>query len=266
MFCIKRTINLDKKDDIIFLRPLGDIHVGNRGCKLDKFQESINYIKKHDNTYTLGMGDYIDNVMAYRGGSIDKRWDPENVSRDTLTTEEQIDKVIEMWDPIKEKTIGLHAGNHEWATINQRRFIKDFCKPLNLPYMGRMAYTRLNFKYKGRTLRDYILFTIHGGFTSAKAGGVINRLEDIAGSFDADVYLMGHTHDTLTRSMVRIYYDKSTNGMIERKCIMANTGTFLSGYEKGIDGYVEINPRGAKRVGTITLSFNPVDGGLNAHD
>jgi len=266
MFCIKRTIELDKKDDIIFLRPLGDIHVGNRGCKLDKFQESINHIKRHDNTYTLGMGDYIDNVMAYRGGSIDKRWDPENVSRDTLTTEEQIDKVVEMWDPIKEKTVGLHAGNHEWATINQRRFIKDFCKPLNLPYMGRMAYTRLNFKYKGKTLRDYILFTIHGGFTSAKAGGVINRLEDIAGSFDADVYLMGHTHDTLTRSMVRIYYDKSTNGMIERKCIMANTGTFLSGYEKGIDGYVEINPRGAKRVGTITLSFNPAEGGLNAHD
>lgn len=266
MFCVKRTIELNKKDDIIHLRPLGDVHIGNRGCKLDEFVKSAKQVEQKDNLYTIGMGDYIDNVMAYRGGMVDKRWNPETVSRNTLTTEEQIDKFVEVWDPIKHKTVGLHAGNHEWATINQRRFIKDFCKPLNLPYLGRMAYSRLNFKYKGKTIRDYILFTIHGGFSSAKAGGVINRLEEIANFFDADVYLMGHTHDTLTRSMMRIYYDKSTNSMIERKCILGNTGTFLSGYEQGIDSYPEINPRGAKRVGTITLTFNPEKGALYAHD
>ena len=108
MFCIKRTINLDKKDDTISLRPLGDIHIGNRGCRLEKFKKSIDTVRSHKNTYTVGMGDYIDNITAYRGGTVDKRWNPEGVERDTLTTEEQIDKFVELWEPIKDKTIGLH--------------------------------------------------------------------------------------------------------------------------------------------------------------
>jgi len=93
MFCIRKTIELPKKDSIINLRPLGDIHLGNLGCDIEKYMKNIEYIAKHDDYITIGMGDYIDNVMAYANGSIDKRWNPETVDRRMLTTEEQ----TEVW-------------------------------------------------------------------------------------------------------------------------------------------------------------------------
>ena len=49
------------------------------------------------------MGDYIDNVMAWANGSVDKRWNPETVERDRMTTEEQIDYFVEQWAKIADK-------------------------------------------------------------------------------------------------------------------------------------------------------------------
>jgi len=136
VFCHQVKIKLDKKDDNIQIRPLGDIHIGNLGCDLVEFQKSINWVASNKNHYTIGMGDYIDNVMAWANGGVDKRWNPETVDRKTLTTEEQTDALIDYWEPIAPKTAGMLAGNHESKTINQRRFIKAFCEPLHLASLG----------------------------------------------------------------------------------------------------------------------------------
>jgi len=266
LFTQKYTIQLDKKDQDINIRPLGDIHIGNLGCDENKFIKSLEFIEKNDDHYTIGMGDYIDNVMAYAGGTIDKRWNPETMNRQTLTTEEQIDKFVQLWHKVQDKSLGLHAGNHEWKTINQRRFIKDFCEPLDQRYLGRMAYTLLKFKHKDEIIRNYLILSMHGGYAGMMAGGAVNRMKMIAGDFDFDLVLMGHNHDTWTRTGVRMGYDERTNNAIEKKVIYANTGTFLRGYEKNVDSYVEINPREAKRVGTITITFNAYTGEMFSHD
>ena len=266
MFCTRKNIELPKKDSIINMRPLGDIHLGNLGCDIKEYEKNIKYIADHEDCITIGMGDYIDNVMAYANGSVDKRWNPETVDRTMLTTEEQTEKFITSWQPIVHKTIGLHAGNHEWKTINQKRFITDFCKPLNLPYLGRLAYTSLTFTYKGDEIKNYLLLTMHGGYSGVQAGGAVNRMKAITGDFDCDVVLMGHNHDTWVRPIVRTGYDRKHNVPTEKKVLMGNTGTFLRGYEKGVDSYVEINPKEAKRVGTITITFDPYKGGLFGHD
>lgn len=266
MFCHRYTINLKKKDEEIHLRPLGDVHLGNLGCDYAEFERNVDFIAKHDDHYTIGMGDYIDNVMAYAQGGIDKRWNPETVDRRMLTTEEQTDHFIKYWSKIKDKTLGLLAGNHEWKTINQRRFIKDFCEPLGLKYLGRLAYVNLSFKFKGELVRDYLILALHGGYSGMQAGGSMNRMKAICADFDCDLVLMGHNHDTVCRPILRMGYDKKTNSPVEKKIILGNTGTFLRGYEKGVDSYVEINPKEAKRVGTITITFKPYNGGIFAHD
>lgn len=266
MFCKQVTIQLTKKDQVIHNRPLGDIHLGNLGCDIDKLRKSIRKIADNPDYYTIGMGDYIDNVMAFANGGIDKRWNPETVDRKTMTTEEQTDAFLTEWQPIKHKTWGLLAGNHEWKTINQARFIKDFCNPLGVDYLGRLAYIYLTFMYNQQVVRNYLLLVLHGGYNGLQAGGAVNRLKQIGDSFDADLVLMGHNHDTLVRTGVRTGYDPETNSITERKIVFGNTGTFLAGYKQGIDSYVEINPREAKRTGTITITFEPYTGGLYGHD
>ena len=111
MFCRRETIELDKKDDIIHLEPLGDIHLGSLGCDIDKYERRIKHIAKSPNTYTIGMGDYIDNVQAYANGGVDKRWNPETVDRRMLTTEEQTERFLESWQPIKECTCLLYTSD-----------------------------------------------------------------------------------------------------------------------------------------------------------
>ncbi len=285
MFCRQITINLNKKDEIINVRPLGDIHIGNLGCDIKEFERSLDWVSKEEDRFTIGMGDYIDNVMAYAQGGIDKRWNPETVDRTTLTTEEQTDRFVELWSKIKtpsksrawtgsginkkplyHKTFGFLAGNHEWKTINQRRFIKDFCEPLNIEYLGRLAYVNVSFKYNNKHIRDYLILALHGGYSGMQAGGSMNRMKAICGDFDCDVVFMGHNHDTVCRPILRMGYDKRTNSPVEKKVILGNTGTFLRGYEKGVDSYVEINPKEAKRVGTITITFEPYQGKMFAHD
>ena len=267
MFCRRYTIELDKKDDTIHLEPLGDIHLGNLGCDIEKYERRVKHIAKSPNTYTIGMGDYIDNISAYAGGIVDKRWNPETVDRKMLTTEEQTEKFLESWRPLVDKTIGgLLAGNHEWKTINQKRFITDFCKPLGLPYLGRLAYVSLTFTHNKKEIRNYLLLVMHGGYAGAMAGGAVNRMKQLCGDFDCDVALMGHNHDTWVRPIVRMSYDRKTNLPVEKKVLLGNTGTFLRGYTKGVDSYVEINPREAKRVGNITVTFDPYNGDIFGHD
>lgn len=266
MFCNKKTIKLEKKDDQIHIRPLGDIHIGNVGCDIEKLQESITRIAEDPLTYTIGMGDYIDNVQPYRQGMVDKRYNIQTVDRKFITTTEQIQEIVKFWEPIKHKTIGLHAGNHEWSTLDQVDFADRVCKPLGLPYLGRLAYTCLTFEYRGKPIRDYLILSMHGGFSSDKKGGAVNRLEDVVGSYDCDVALMGHNHDSFVTPLLRLGYDKETNQPTERKILIGNTGTFLRGHVVGYDMYPEINPKRIKRVGTITITFSPHDGGIYGHD
>lgn len=296
MFCHRVTIELKKKDERIHLRPLGDIHIGNPGFAVEHFEKELDFIASHDDYYTIGMGDVIDNVMAWANGTVDKRWQPTSVNRKRLTTEEQIIVFTNYWNKVAHKSFGLFSGNHEWKTITQQRFIKDFCNPVNMrleydektgvqklepilnpkthkadvlyhqKYLGRLAFINVGFTYKGKKLRDYVILGLHGGYAGMLAGGAVNRLKMIAGDFDCDVVLMGHTHDTWIRTLTKLSYGLKHNDIIEKKIVMANTGTFLRGYMKDMDNYPESNPREAKRVGTITITFDPYKGTMYGHD
>ena len=270
-------IVLDKADDTFTLRPVGDIHAGNLGFDQPKFERTINKIAKTKDLYTVGMGDYIDNVQAWAGGSVDKRWNPETVERNRLTTEEQIDYFVKWWAKVADKSCGMLSGNHEWKTINQRRFIKDFCTPVdpddptkvlyNNKYLGRMGIIHLRVKHKKKTLKDYQILVHHGGFSCMRQGGTVNRLEDITAGFEGiDVSLFGHTHRTWTASSEIMGYSYYHNSFYQRKVILGNTGTFLKSFSKGVDSYIEASPRRPTRTGTISVTFDPYNNDIFGHD
>ena len=73
----KWTVELEKKDDDMIYRPIGDVHAGNMGFDKDEFEKTIKGIASDPHCYTMGMGDYIDNIQAWANGGVDKRWNPE---------------------------------------------------------------------------------------------------------------------------------------------------------------------------------------------
>lgn len=292
MYCHRVVIDLEKKDDHFHLRPISDVHVGSPAFNKEKFEKTIKFIQKTSNYLTIGMGDYIDNVMAFRNGMIDKRWNAHAQRRDMQTTLEQVVYFTHEWSKVADKSIGMLSGNHEWATIDQQQFVNYFCNPVDWQiyehdgiqqldpviknngkaevlyhqkYLGRLAYVNIGFNYKGKRLKNYLLLVMHGGYAGAKAGGAVNRLKDITGDFDCDVVLMGHNHDCWTRPITRMGYNLKDNVPIKKKIILGNTGTFLESYGKEMDGYVEINPKEVKQVGTITVTFKPEEGDMNSH-
>ena len=46
MECIQITINMKKKDDVYVIRPIGDIHLGNENCDVDKLKSVVKEISK----------------------------------------------------------------------------------------------------------------------------------------------------------------------------------------------------------------------------
>lgn len=298
MFCHRYIVEMEKKDDIWNLRPLGDIHIGSVGFAKEKFEEQIKFIANEPNYLTVAMGDVIDNVQAYAQGMVDKRWNPQHTVRKHMTTEEQIVAFSHYWKYVAHKSVGIFSGNHEWKTITQQRFVRDFCNPVDMhvewdgngdmatprleptikegatkpevlysnKYLGRMAYINIGFNYQGKRVKDFLVLGMHGGYSGMQMGGAVNRLKQISGDFDCDIVLMGHSHDTGIRTATRLGYDLKHNDIIRKKILLANTGTFLQSYMKNADNYEEINPREAKRVGTITVTMNPYTGNIYGHD
>ena len=72
MFSKKVIINLDKKDDVFHLEPLGDIHIGHAGFDKELYKKRISAIAKQKNRYTLFMGDQLDAITVY-----DRRYNPD---------------------------------------------------------------------------------------------------------------------------------------------------------------------------------------------
>ena len=251
-------IKYKSRSEWFYVIPLGDIHLGNAGCDIKKFKEIVAWIKEHKNVWWLGMGDYVD-CINYS----DKRFDPDSLDERYLENLSncipmQIDDIISLLEPIADKCIGLHRGNHE-ETIRLRYHHDVMAKmsdALNAPILKDSAITRLHFNDGKGHRNAFDIFSTHGSSGGRKGGGKINRLEDMIGFYDADVYIMGHSHIKATETKSTLYLDRHMNLKV-RKRILAVTGCFLRGYQEGKSSYVEKWGFPPTDTGVVKLMFNP---------
>jgi hypothetical protein len=132
----------------------------------------------------------------------------------------------------------------------------EMCKAFNVPMLKDSAITRLHFNDGKGHRAAFDIFSTHGSAGGRKGGGKINRLEDMIGFYDADVYLMGHSHIKETETKSTIYVDNQMNLKV-RKRILAVTGCFLNGYQEGVSSYVEKWGFPPTDTGVVKLMFNP---------
>ena len=245
--------------------PIGDIHLGNAGCDVEKLKKLVKWINEKDNVYWIGMGDFLDCINL-----TDKRFDPQTLAKEFRNSLDnlipmQVHRLVEILKPIKEKCLGLHEGNHERKIrlVNQYDPIYEIWKEFNIPSLPMLkdaAITRLKFVQdcKGKRQPSYVydIFSVHGNVGGRKGGAKINRLEDMCASFNADIYLMAHSHVKMTESKSVLYVDNHLH-LKRAKKVLAVTGCFLNGYIQGSGGYCEQWMLSPTMTGVVKISLRP---------
>lgn len=272
---VKITIPKDEQWTFV-CEPLGDVHYGAKNFDEAEFKRHVDRIRK-EKRYTILMGDLCDSIFPVPG---EKRFDPDTVDPRIFSdreygvtmAEREYTGFYDLVKPIKDQILCVLTGNHDDITRTKLGydFIHDLCKPekLNNKYMGFGGFVRLYFVEKGSSVpvAQLTIRAIHGAYTGMQIGGAINRLEQAAKFWDADVLLVGHNHQvggsvqealTLTNTF--------PPKLLERKRIFANTGSFYRGFTQGTSSYVELKDKPPTRIGTITFEFAPRTGQLYLH-
>lgn len=186
---IKHTI--DTNGEPLEILALSDLHVGDKNCNIDLIKQLIDSVKNKQNRYAVLLGDLMNTAIT--GSKSD-------VYSETMSTQEALDKCVELLEPIKSKILAVVPGNHEERVTRQIGFDMplELAKRLHLEtvYDATSALVFVKFGH-GRTTSaplTYTLYLNHGHGGGRRIGGKLNSLQDYALVIDADVYIVGHTH------------------------------------------------------------------------
>jgi len=235
---LKLTYNT--KDTDSYLVPMGDFHIGDNNFAEEKLVDYVNWIKAHENAYTILMGDIFET--------------PEKLSKASdlwelcMKPEDCVNKAVEVLTPIASRILGVVHGNHE-----DRMYKKFGTTQLNelLPRLGItnkiMSHDALILNWRVGEI-TYVVYALHGWGGARLTGGQLNKSEQMGDVVrDADVFLTGHEH---TLFMSRWDSDLIKDDM-ELRQVHVGCGCFCR-YTKFQEGIARRKPN----VGAPRIRFN----------
>lgn len=238
-------IPFDKFGQEIGLFPHSDIHFGAYNHDSNRWRRALDKCKELEKTmpiYYLGGGDYIDlaSTSERKIFGDDKIHDTSRATIDQIA-ERITDDYLKETAFMKGKMIGMVEGNHYFKYESGQTNTMQMCKFMNCKYLGGISIIRLVFKYsKGTKLASLDIYNSHtaGAKSSGRrAGGSLNKLEDMMHVVDADLYLAGHDHHFNMSLPSTIHLDNRMN-IKERERMLVRTGSFQKGWMPDHAGYV----------------------------
>ena len=231
MQCIKA--DLPREFKTIEIHTFADLHLGDKHTDYKLIQERINYVKSAPNAYCILNGDLMNNATKT---SVSDSYAEE------IPPMEQIQKAIELFNPVKDKILAICTGNHESRTYQkegidlteimarQMGIYNKFSKSGALIFVRFGEQTRGQHESKGTgKIRKtcYTIYTTHGRGGGRKEGAKAIRLADMACIVDADIYIHSHTH--LPMTMKQAFYRTDTQNSTAKPVnkLFVNTGATL---------------------------------------
>ena len=146
--------------------------------------ETVNHRGRQYTIKIILMGDLMENGLPQSMGL--SHW------KQKYGPQQQKEIVIDMIEKIKDKVIGVHAGNHEDRTtkVTEMEPIRDICNTTGVNQYGYGTHSvfKLSKKYK------YSIYTFHGKSSAQFEHTKINSCIKADNSIEADVIGMGHVH------------------------------------------------------------------------
>jgi len=252
MYRAKKVIQVSSSQTRLRIIPAGDLHYPDQNCDLTAFRKFLKELDKPD-TYTILMGDLFDSTLPSN-----KYYD---ASQPFTPLDEAYDYLSQLLMPYKDRILACLIGNHEYrlTAAGYGDPIKRLAKDLGVPYLGYSAFFQLIIQWKIKNkyaLSNTLSFYLnHGWFAGRKSGSKINNMEDSAATYEADVYIFAHSHNTIATKRVVLHYEGA------RERVFMNSGTFLKTNEWSTSGYAERRGYPPAKVGTATLVWQPMKHG-----
>lgn len=237
----------------IKILPLSDIHIGDPLCDKNLVKNTINYIKENDDVFTILNGDLIN--CALKNSKSD-------IYGEELTPMQQMNKIVELLKPIKDKILAITSGNHENRIYNETsiEINKLIAKELGLEdrydAIGIYLYLYFGEKVNGRKApMVYTIYIKHGTAGGKKVGGKANALVDMTETVIADLYILGHSHTPISTKKCVYIPDYSNKTLTKKEMLYMMSNSFLEfggygerlGFSPSATSVVEASLNGKRR-------------------
>lgn len=220
-------LELESNAGLIEIVPFFDVHIGDPQCNIDLLKRWIEYVGETPNAYAILGGDLINNTIKNSVG---------DVYAEGIPPMKQIDMVVELFTPIKDKVLVCMEGNHEYRSAKEVGLspTQVICAKMGIGerYSPDVAYLFITTEYRKKHFVTYTIFTSHGFASSSNIGGKMSALEKMSHVVDANVYLCGHTHDVGAFHKDFIISDVKNKKLKQATRLFVNANSFL-----GYGGY-----------------------------
>ncbi len=215
----------------IYLVPLADTHEGAYNADHEVSNGYINWIKEHDNAFTVLNGDL--------GNFALKDTSPE-LYEDLITPDEIYGRLLARFEPIKDKIIMITRGGHEEAIFRKTGtdYMAHLARELgNIPYRPNGGMFAIQLSKNNHP----VIFTgwaVHGWGGARTIGAKVKKAQDLMLVADVDIYILSHDH-TQNTTRANILTPPRAKFSMKHPCYMRigrklfiNTGGFVaySGY------------------------------------
>ncbi len=235
---------------------ISDLHIGTRDCNLKTLRKDIEYFKEI-NAHILINGDLFEAITP-----TDPRY--EHDTHGFITTNDILNALIQLGidtlKPIAKQIRLIGIGNHEYKLIKHYHIniTKILIEELERISQQKIYYGRYwgmvvfeNYDQKVRKkLSSYELAYHHGWGGSPKSGTKIG-LKDLKQQIQADMYWIGHKHQTAIYS--EEVYTRTLNYLVCKPQWLISTGAYHQNSHTAQESYTSY----AEQKGLLTSSAIP---------
>ena len=199
------------KKDKIPLVLLGDIHFGHNNTNVDKLNEYIQWIKKNQ-AFTILMGDLLETAIPTHI--------PQTMWSQRINPTDQMDRIYELLEPIKDTIISSVCGNHELRIYNTTEIdvSKIISDKLGCYYIKDGGFLQIKLN---DIMYNFAIF--HGSGSSCNPRHQLLKALNIWS--DMDICALGHMHQLYDEVVWK--YKIESDKKIKHPIHLIRTGGFL---------------------------------------
>ena len=252
-------LKFDKYNEPFNLYVISDIHRNSPACDVKKWHEFLDEAND-GKSYYLFLGDLFDSLSTserktLRSGDFHES----TTSRWEKIYKQDVKDFCDECSFMKGRVVGVLGGNHFFAFSSGITSDQMVAEELGAKYLGCNTLIRLYLE-RDKHHSHVIDVCAHHGLGGNSSGASVNRLEQMAKSFSADLVLMGHNHNRAVDYINRLGLTDVRNGQLSlenRRIMLARTGSFLRSFEPGKASYAVDAGYSPSDLGALKVVFTP---------